>query len=183
MISPRYKWMNEWMTDRLCFVMSYLFLLLYSGLSCKRDLDLKETSWLSKGYNNNNRMKISDIFWSFILLVLTEVFPRVITSTALRPTAWRNSASPIATAQPYTVKSALNSFIKPNCFVLLFPYMCFACFPGSHNRVNQCPVNEHGCLDLDVCIHMSKVCDGVPDCSDGWDEGPHCRGKTHSQIC
>ncbi|KAA8591055.1 hypothetical protein FQN60_001998 [Etheostoma spectabile] len=46
---------------------------------------------------------------------------------------------------------------------------------GSHNRANQCPVNEHGCLDLDVCIHMSKVCDGVPDCSDGWDEGPHCR--------
>lgn len=57
--------------------------------------------------------------------------------------------------------------------------MCFDFFffPGSHNRVNQCPVNEHGCLDLDVCIHMSKVCDGVPDCSDGWDEGPHCRGN------
>lgn len=24
---------------------------------------------------------------------------------------------------------------------------------------------------------MSKLCDGVPDCTDGWDEGPHCRGK------
>lgn len=65
------------------------------------------------------------------------------------------------------------------CFVLI----CFACFPGSHNRVNQCPVNEHGCLDLDVCIHMSKLCDGVPDCSDGWDEGPHCRGNKHTEAC
>lgn len=59
----------------------------------------------------------------------------------------------------------------------VFSEMCFACFSGSHNRVNQCPVNEHGCLDPDVCIHMSKLCDGVPDCTDGWDEGPHCRGK------
>lgn len=24
---------------------------------------------------------------------------------------------------------------------------------------------------------MSKLCDGVPDCTDSWDEGPHCRGK------
>lgn len=54
--------------------------------------------------------------------------------------------------------------------------------PGSHNRENQCPVNEHGCLDVDVCIHMSKLCDGVPDCSDGWDEGPHCRGNTHAHT-
>ncbi|KAG7249416.1 hypothetical protein CRUP_021094, partial [Coryphaenoides rupestris] len=22
---------------------------------------------------------------------------------------------------------------------------------------------------------MSKLCNGVPDCTDGWDEGPHCR--------
>lgn len=58
-------------------------------------------------------------------------------------------------------------------------------FPGTHNRANQCPVNEHGCLDVDVCIHMSKLCDGVPDCSDGWDEGPHCRGNDtykHTQL-
>lgn len=62
----------------------------------------------------------------------------------------------------------------------VFPYMCFfPYFPGTHNRVNQCPVNELGCLDPDVCIHMSKLCDGVPDCSEGWDEGPHCRRNKH----
>ncbi|KAF3860451.1 hypothetical protein F7725_000706 [Dissostichus mawsoni] len=52
-----------------------------------------------------------------------------------------------------------------------------SCEGGSHNRVSQCPVNEHGCLDPDVCIHMSKLCDGVPECPDGWDEGPHCRER------
>ncbi|CAF88716.1 unnamed protein product, partial [Tetraodon nigroviridis] len=49
------------------------------------------------------------------------------------------------------------------------------CPPGSHSKVNQCPVNEHGCLDPEVCIPMSRLCDGVPHCTDGWDEGPHCR--------
>ncbi|MBN3284997.1 LRP1 protein, partial [Polyodon spathula] len=28
---------------------------------------------------------------------------------------------------------------------------------------------------MELCIHMSKLCNGVPDCTDGWDEGPHCR--------
>lgn len=29
---------------------------------------------------------------------------------------------------------------------------------------------------------MRKLCDGVPDCSDGWDEGPHCRGTAHTDT-
>ena len=32
---------------------------------------------------------------------------------------------------------------------------------------------------------MSKLCNGVPDCTDGGDEGPHCRGAhshTHTQY-
>lgn len=62
-------------------------------------------------------------------------------------------------------------------FPLMVTWMCFVCVAGTHSRVNQCPVNEHGCLDVDVCLHMSKLCDGVPDCTDGWDEGPHCRGN------
>lgn len=63
--------------------------------------------------------------------------------------------------------------------------MCFAWFLGSHNREYQCPVNELGCLDPEVCIHLTKLCDGVPDCTDGWDEGPHCRGNNtqkHAQT-
>ncbi|XP_073681641.1 prolow-density lipoprotein receptor-related protein 1-like [Garra rufa] len=44
-----------------------------------------------------------------------------------------------------------------------------------HNRVSRCPPNEHQCLGSDLCVHMSKLCNGVPDCTDGGDEGPHCR--------
>ncbi|KAG9353472.1 hypothetical protein JZ751_018071 [Albula glossodonta] len=44
-----------------------------------------------------------------------------------------------------------------------------------HSRVSRCPPNEYQCLGTDLCIHMSKLCDGVHDCTDGWDEGPHCR--------
>ncbi|KPP78525.1 low-density lipoprotein receptor-related protein 1-like [Scleropages formosus] len=47
--------------------------------------------------------------------------------------------------------------------------------PGPHSRVSRCPPNEYQCLGTEVCIHMSKLCDGVHDCTDGWDEGPHCR--------
>lgn len=47
---------------------------------------------------------------------------------------------------------------------------------GHHSHVSQCPPNEFDCRGTDVCIELSKLCDGVPDCSDGRDEGPHCRG-------
>lgn len=32
-----------------------------------------------------------------------------------------------------------------------------------------------------MCIHLSKLCDGVPDCTDGRDEGPHCRGNMSAE--
>uniref|UniRef100_A0A672KNY8 LDL receptor related protein 1 n=1 Tax=Sinocyclocheilus grahami TaxID=75366 RepID=A0A672KNY8_SINGR len=49
-----------------------------------------------------------------------------------------------------------------------------------HTQVSQCPPNEFECRGTDVCIHLSKLCDGVPDCSDGRDEGPHCREYAHN---
>lgn len=47
---------------------------------------------------------------------------------------------------------------------------------GPHSTVSRCPPNEYQCGGTELCIHMSKLCNGVPDCTDGWDEGPHCRG-------
>lgn len=51
---------------------------------------------------------------------------------------------------------------------------------GPHIRVSKCPPNEYQCQGTELCIHMSKLCDGVPDCTDGGDEGPHCRGDDDS---
>lgn len=68
-------------------------------------------------------------------------------------------------------------------FVLLKRVDLFVCcvpFAGHHTQVSQCPPNEFECRGTDVCIHLSKLCDGVPDCTDGRDEGPHCRGNTHA---
>ncbi|KAJ0023664.1 hypothetical protein NQD34_003563 [Periophthalmus magnuspinnatus] len=44
-----------------------------------------------------------------------------------------------------------------------------------HSAVSRCPPNEFQCGGTELCIHMSRLCDGAPDCTDGWDEGPHCR--------
>uniref|UniRef100_A0A3Q4HZ43 Low density lipoprotein receptor-related protein 1Aa n=1 Tax=Neolamprologus brichardi TaxID=32507 RepID=A0A3Q4HZ43_NEOBR len=50
------------------------------------------------------------------------------------------------------------------------------CLPsGPHSTVSRCPPNEYQCGGTELCIHMSKLCNGVSDCTDGWDEGPHCR--------
>lgn len=49
---------------------------------------------------------------------------------------------------------------------------------GPHSAVLKCPPNEYQCGGTELCIHMSKLCNGAPDCTDGWDEGPHCRGIT-----
>lgn len=129
-------------------------------------------------WRNRNKMKISlsnfNALASFLLLILNENFsylilPRYIFNTILKSLTSRLFCW------------CLTHYVALHCSV---SSLVFFWFPGSHSRVNQCPVNEHGCLDLDVCIHMSKLCDGVPDCSDGWDEGPHCRGdkhKTHSE--
>ncbi|CAL8382563.1 unnamed protein product [Boreogadus saida] len=50
---------------------------------------------------------------------------------------------------------------------------------GPHIRASQCPPNEYQCGGTELCIHMSRLCNGVPDCTDGWDEGPHCRVDNH----
>ncbi|KAG7494682.1 low-density lipoprotein receptor-related protein 1-like [Solea senegalensis] len=47
-----------------------------------------------------------------------------------------------------------------------------------HSTVSWCPHNEYHCGGTELCIHLSKLCNGVPDCTDGWDEGPHCRELT-----
>ncbi|KAI4875174.1 hypothetical protein NFI96_014240 [Prochilodus magdalenae] len=44
-----------------------------------------------------------------------------------------------------------------------------------HNLVLQCPPNELQCQGTEVCVHMSKLCNGMSDCPDGGDEGAHCR--------
>lgn len=54
--------------------------------------------------------------------------------------------------------------------------MC-VCVTGHQSHVSQCPPNEFECRGTDVCIHLSKVCNGISDCVDGRDEGHHCLGN------
>uniref|UniRef100_A0A8C5NIR5 EGF-like domain-containing protein n=1 Tax=Junco hyemalis TaxID=40217 RepID=A0A8C5NIR5_JUNHY len=51
------------------------------------------------------------------------------------------------------------------------------CPAGPQSKVSRCQPNEHNCLGTELCIHMSKLCNGLHDCFDGSDEGPHCRGR------
>lgn len=53
----------------------------------------------------------------------------------------------------------------------------FCCLAGPQSKVSRCQPNEHNCLGTELCIHMSKLCNGLHDCFDGSDEGPHCRGR------
>lgn len=53
----------------------------------------------------------------------------------------------------------------------------FAVLAGPQSKVSRCQPNEHNCLGTELCIHMSKLCNGLHDCFDGSDEGPHCRGR------
>ncbi|KAG8129647.1 hypothetical protein E2320_016513, partial [Naja naja] len=48
-------------------------------------------------------------------------------------------------------------------------------FPGPHSKVSRCHPNEYNCLGTELCIPMTKLCNGERDCIDGADEGPHCR--------
>ncbi|KAH1184779.1 hypothetical protein KIL84_012720 [Mauremys mutica] len=41
----------------------------------------------------------------------------------------------------------------------------------------KCPLNHITCIGTNRCIHLSQLCNGVYDCSDGYDEGVHCRGS------
>lgn len=71
------------------------------------------------------------------------------------------------------------------CKGLLLPFsvnhICLSS-SGPHSSISRCPPNEYQCGGTELCIHMTKLCNGVPDCTDGWDEGPHCRGITVMHI-
>ncbi|KAG9261064.1 low-density lipoprotein receptor-related protein 1B-like [Astyanax mexicanus] len=43
-----------------------------------------------------------------------------------------------------------------------------------------CPLNHMQCVGSHRCVPFSKVCDGVADCEDGYDEGVHCRELVRS---
>lgn len=61
--------------------------------------------------------------------------------------------------------------------ILFINYSCIYLSSGPHSTVSRCPPNEYQCGGTELCIHMSKLCNGVPDCTNGWDEGAHCRGN------
>lgn len=75
------------------------------------------------------------------------------------------------------ITSIYNNF--PSYFFLTFSvnHICLSS-SGPHSTISRCPPNEYQCGGTELCIHMSRLCNGVPDCTDGWDEGPHCRGIT-----
>uniref|UniRef100_A0A8B9CK99 LDL receptor related protein 1 n=89 Tax=Aves TaxID=8782 RepID=A0A8B9CK99_9AVES len=60
-------------------------------------------------------------------------------------------------------------------FALRGDSCAFCCLAGPQSKVSRCQPNEHNCLGTELCIHMSKLCNGLHDCFDGSDEGPHCR--------
>lgn len=63
-------------------------------------------------------------------------------------------------------------------------FICACLSSGQHSSASRCPPNEFQCGGTELCIHMSKLCNGAPDCTDGWDEGPHCRGIfIHVPLC
>nr|XP_033800021.1 low-density lipoprotein receptor-related protein 1B [Geotrypetes seraphini] len=48
-------------------------------------------------------------------------------------------------------------------------------FAGPKEIEFKCPMNHIACLAPNTCIHLSRLCNGIPDCIDGYDEGMHCR--------
>lgn len=50
-------------------------------------------------------------------------------------------------------------------------------FLGPEEADFKCTPNYVSCIGTNKCIHLSQLCNGVYDCSDGYDEGVHCRGK------
>lgn len=50
-------------------------------------------------------------------------------------------------------------------------------FLGPEEVDFKCTLNYISCIGTNKCIHLSQLCNGVYDCSDGYDEGVHCRGE------
>lgn len=49
---------------------------------------------------------------------------------------------------------------------------------GPAEVIVRCHLNHIQCPGTRKCIHFNKLCNGAKDCTDGFDEGVHCRGKT-----
>jgi hypothetical protein len=47
----------------------------------------------------------------------------------------------------------------------------------------KCPLNHIACHGSSACVHLSKLCNGVVDCPDGFDEGGHCQGESVMEEC
>lgn len=97
-------------------------------------------------------------------------------------TQWRDSTPKIQTSHHDTPTPPYVLFKKRNLMshfahrLTCQSHMTVYLSSGPHSTVSHCPPNEYQCGGTELCIHMSKLCNGVPDCTDGWDEGPHCRG-------
>lgn len=59
-----------------------------------------------------------------------------------------------------------------------YHFVPFCIFPGPEEVETKCPLNHIACLGDNKCVHLSQMCNGVLDCSDGYDEGVHCRGES-----
>lgn len=59
--------------------------------------------------------------------------------------------------------------------VSVIHFLCL--FLGPEEQDFKCPLNYMTCIGTNKCIHLSQLCNGVYDCSDGYDEGVHCRGE------
>ncbi|RMC18833.1 hypothetical protein DUI87_04729 [Hirundo rustica rustica] len=55
-------------------------------------------------------------------------------------------------------------------------------YSGPEESDFKCSPNFIGCIGTNKCIHLSQLCNGVYDCSDGYDEGVHCRGIRDSFL-
>ena len=89
---------------------------------------------------------------------------------------WQSNVAGPRVPSRYWVFSPGDGVAEPSCFPC-GDSSAFCCLAGPQSKVSRCQPNEHNCLGTELCIHMSKLCNGLHDCFDGSDEGPHCRGR------